>query len=46
MKLVSSLSDISSIFIISHHTDDLDLVCDNEVVVQKQEHGISTIKLV
>lgn len=46
MKLVSSLSDISSIFIISHHTDDLDLVCDNEVVVQKQENGISTIKLV
>jgi len=46
IDLISSLSDIDSIFIISHHTQDLELTRDNSLVVEKSENGISHLKFV
>ena len=46
MNLISNLTDIDSVFIISHHTQDLELTKDNEIVVEKNDIGISSIKFV
>ena len=46
IDLISSLSDIDSVFIISHHAQDLELTKDNSLVVEKAENGISQIKFV
>ena len=46
MNLISGLTDIDSIFIISHHAQDLELTKDNGIVVEKNEEGISSIKIV
>ncbi|MBQ6627910.1 MAG: hypothetical protein IJH65_03760 [Methanobrevibacter sp.] len=46
IDLISGLSDIDSIFIISHHAQDLELTKDNSLVVEKTEDGISQIKFV
>ena len=37
------LSDIESVFIISHHSDTLDLQIDSEIQVIKDANGISTV---
>ena len=37
------LSDIDSIYIVTHHSD-IDLPVDNEIIVIKNENGISEIK--
>ena len=45
IDLISNkLSDISSVFIISHHGNELNIPCDNEILVTKDENGVSTIK--
>ena len=46
INLISKLTDIDSVFIISHHAQDLELTKDNSIVVEKNEDGISTIKIV
>ena len=46
MNLISNLNDIDSVFIVSHHAQDLELTKDNSVIVEKNEDGLSTIKIV
>lgn len=44
LDLISSrLTDVESIYIISHHTD-LSCPSDLELIVEKDEHGVSSIK--
>lgn len=45
LDLISTkLSDVESIFIISHHPDELELPCDSELVIIKDAAGISRVK--
>lgn len=45
LDLISTkLSDISSVFIISHHGNELNIPCDNELIVIKDMNGVSSIK--
>jgi len=45
LNLISKkLNDIESVFIISHHADELSLPYDSEMVVVKNEEGISSIQ--
>ena len=46
MNLISNLNDIDSVFIVSHHAQDLELTKDNSIIVEKDETGISSIKIV
>ena len=46
INLISGLTDINSIFIISHHTQDLEITKDNELLIEKGENGISTVRFV
>ena len=46
IDLISSLTDVDSVFIISHHAQDLELTKDNSLIVEKSEDGISKIKFV
>ena len=41
--ITNKLSDVESIYIISHHTE-LNIPCDNEIVVVKDTFGISSLK--
>lgn len=44
-NLISSeLTDLDSIFIISHHEDELHIPVDSEIVVTKNENGISSVE--
>ena len=44
INLISTkLADISSVFIVSHHTD-IDIPCDKEIIVVKDNSGISKVK--
>ena len=43
LNLITNLHNIDSIFIISHHIDELAISYDNEIVVEKGENGISHI---
>ena len=44
INLISTkLSDIESIFIITHHNQELDIPADREIVVVKNQNGISEI---
>ena len=45
-NLISALTDISSIFIISHHAQDLEITYDGNLLVEKDENGISKISFV
>ena len=45
-NLISTLTDISSIFIISHHAQDLEITYDSNLLVEKDENGISSISFV
>ena len=42
--ITSKLADVESIFIISHRADELEIPCDYELTVIKDEQGVSTIK--
>lgn len=42
--LVSELNSIDSIFIISHHTQDLGITFDSQLIVTKDDSGISTVR--
>ncbi len=46
MDLISGLNDIDSVFIISHHAQDLELTKDTSILVEKDEAGISKLKIV
>ena len=41
--VVNNLNDIESVFIISHHSDELSIPFDSEIVVRKNEEGISEV---
>ena len=41
--VVEKLNDIESVFIISHHSDELSIPFDNEIIVCKNEEGISYV---
>ena len=41
--ITTELTGIESVFIISHHSDELQIPCDSEIVVRKDIHGVSTI---
>ena len=45
-NLISTLTDISSIFIISHHAQDLEITYDSNLLVEKDENGVSKISFV
>lgn len=45
-NLISGLYDIDSVFIISHHDQELEITYDNNILVEKSEEGISTINYV
>lgn len=38
------LNDIESIFVITHHTEDLAIPCDRELVIVKNEQGVSELQ--
>lgn len=40
----NKLNDIESLFIISHHCDELDISYDCEMIVEKDENGISEVR--
>ena len=42
--ITNRLSDISSIFIVTHHTSELNIPCDDEIVVVKSSSGVSYIR--
>ena len=41
--IIDELSSVESVFIISHHADELALPCDSEVIVEKTADGISRV---
>ena len=41
--ITRELNDIESVFIISHHSDELAIPCDSEIVVTKDIHGVSRV---
>ena len=43
LDLISTIDDVNSLFIISHHADELDIAYDNELTVYKNEYGISEV---
>ena len=43
LSVITSLSNIESVFIISHHINDLSISYDSELIVEKGEDGISHI---
>ena len=45
LNLISNINDIESVFIISHHTQDLQISYDTTIEVTKSENGISTISV-
>ena len=45
LDLISKINDIESVFIISHHVNELQISYDTEVVVEKGEDGISSIAI-
>ncbi len=44
VNLINNITDIESIFIITHHCNDIELSYDDEIVVVKNKDGISEIK--
>lgn len=41
--ITNELSSIESVFIISHHSDELSIPCDSEICVEKDLNGVSRI---
>lgn len=45
LDLISQkINDVESIFIISHRSSDLGIPCDSEIIIEKNENGVSSIK--
>ena len=42
--ITTKVSDVESIFIISHHSEELDLPVDSQITIVKDENGISDIR--
>lgn len=42
--ITKELGGIESVFIISHHSDELEIPCDSELTVEKNESGVSSVK--
>ena len=45
LDLITNLSNIESVFIISHHINELQISYDTEITVVKHNNGVSTIQL-
>ena len=43
LELISTLEDVNSIYIISHHADELQISYDSKIIVEKDNSGISHI---
>ena len=43
LSLISNLNDVSSVYIISHHADELQIPYDNKIVIEKDSSGISSL---
>lgn len=41
--ITKELTSVESVFIISHHANELDIACDSEIVVMKDANGVSEI---
>ena len=41
--ITNELNQISSVFIISHHSDELSIPCDSEIIVEKNSEGVSNV---
>lgn len=41
--ITEELTNIESVFIISHHSDELEIPCDSEIIVQKDIRGVSEV---
>ena len=46
LNLISNLDDVSSVFIITHHKESLEISYDVEFIVEKNEESISTFYIV
>lgn len=46
LNLISNLDDVSSVFIITHHKDSLEISYDVEMCVEKNENSISSVLIV
>ena len=42
--IAQKITDVESIFIISHRSSDLGIPCDSEIIVEKNENGVSSIR--
>jgi len=42
--IVNELSDVDSVFIVSHHSDELQIPADSEITIVKNENGISEVR--
>lgn len=42
--IVNELSDVDSVFIVSHHSDELQIPTDSEITIVKNENGISEVR--
>lgn len=43
LNLISALKDVNSLYVISHHADELQIPYDSEIKIQKNELGISSM---
>lgn len=43
LNLIASLDDVSSVYIISHHADELQIPYDSKIVIEKDSSGISRL---
>ena len=41
--ITNELKDIESVFIISHHSDTLEIPCDSELIIEKDNLGVSHV---
>ena len=41
--LISDVSDVSSVYIISHHADELQIPYDSKIIIEKDSSGISSL---
>lgn len=42
--ITRELNNVNSVFIISHHSDELEIPSDSEIVVEKNENGVSEVQ--
>jgi len=41
--ITKELTSVESVFIISHHANELDIACDGEIIVMKDSNGVSEV---